>query len=392
MQKKFMMAYLLIFVTLLIMMSVSRHTSETMRGGSVAFLAPFWEKLLALKHFISHPTQPSPFSTFSPEEETQHLQLENQLLSTEISYLTQLLNEQVLFSTQLTPLDAASIEKSDYQQSIEKMLKQLKWRLKGIPARVIFRSFDTWNSSLWINVGRASNQNALFPIVSKNSPVVVGRAIVGIIDYVGEHQSRVRLITDHRLTPSVRAARGGEQDLLISEYSEGLLLLLNRKKNFPLPINDRQHLLELLQKLKQNLNPYKKSWYLAKGELLGSPSASRRGQEIYLKGTGFNYDFADEEGTGRDLRTGKPLQQTQEPSISILKLQDILVTTGMDGIFPPGFQIATVSKIDLLKEGDYFYHLEAKPIADPLEELSLVFVLPPVREESEEDRCFLENK
>lgn len=392
MQKKFMVTYLLIFVTLLIMMSISRHTSEKMRGGSVALLAPLWEKLLVFKHFMSHPTQPSPLTSFSLEEEKQHLQVENQLLSTEVAYLTQLLHEQALFSPQLAYIDAATLEKSDYQQSIEKTLQHLKWRLKGIPARVIFRSFDTWNSSLWINVGRTANQNDQLPIVAKNSPVIVGRAIVGIIDYVGEHQSRVRLITDHRLTPSVRAARGGEQELLMSEYSEGLLQLLNRKKNSPLPADERQHLAELLDKLKQNLNPYKKSWYLAKGELLGSSSGARRGQEVYLKGTGFNYDFADEEGEGRDLRTGKPLQQTQETAIPILKMQDVLVTTGMDGIFPPGFQVATVSKIDLLKEGDYFYQLEAKPIADPLEELSLVFVLPPLKEESEEERRFLENK
>lgn len=387
-----MMTYLLIFATLLIMMSISRSTSEKMRGGSVALLAPFWEKLLVFKHFVSHPTQPSPLSSFSLEEEKQQLQVENQLLSTEVAYLTQLLHEQALFAPQLAYIDAAVLEKSEYQQSIEKALQQLKWRLKGIPARVIFRSFDTWNSSLWINVGRTANQNAQLPIVAKDSPVVVGRAIVGIIDYVGEHQSRVRLITDHRVTPSVRAIRGGEQELLMSEYSEGLLQLLNRKKNSPLPNDDRQNLSELLNKLKQNLNPYKKSWYLAKGELLGSSSGARRSQEVYLKGTGFNYDFADEEGEGRDLRTGKPLQQTQEPAIPILKIQDVLVTTGMDGIFPPGFQVATVSKIDLLKEGDYFYQLEAKPIADPLEELSLVFVLPPLREESEGDRPFLENK
>ena len=50
----------------------------------------------------------------------------------------------------------------------------------------------------------------------------------------------------------------------------------------------------------------------------------------------------------------------------------------MDGIFPPGFQVATVSSIGLLKEGDYFYDLEARPIVGALEELALVFVLPPV--------------
>jgi cell shape-determining protein MreC len=100
-----------------------------------------------------------------------------------------------------------------------------------------------------------------------------------------------------------------------------------------------------------------------------------------LKGTGFNYDFSDEEGSSRDLRSGQSHARPDDPPIPILKVNDVLATTGMDGIFPPGFEVAVVKKIGLLKEGDYFYELEASPIAGPLDELSLVFVLPPVKRE-----------
>lgn len=368
------------------MMSLSRHTSEKMRGNSVALLAPLWEKVLSFKYFLFHSSQPSPFISLSLKEEQQRLQLENQLLETEVSYLQKQLNEQVIFTSQLAKIasfapEEARLLTTDYQQSFPRILNTTKWRLKAVPARVIFRSFDTWNSSLWINVGEATNHIQQTSLVALNSPVVVGNNIVGIIDYIGQHQSRVRLITNSRLNPSVRASRGGGQDFLMSEQIENLLQQMNYKKQLSLSPDDQDQLVQLLKKLKQHLQPFKKSWYLAKGELLGSSSPSRAGQNTLLKGTGFNYDVADEEGDKRDLRNGKFLQDSQEQSIAILKVNDILVTTGMDGIFPPGFQVARVTRVGLLKEGDYFYHLEAQPLVGPLEELSLVFVLPPFIEE-----------
>lgn len=383
MQKKIIITYLIIFATLLTIMSLSRHTGDKMRGRSVALMAPLWEKILGFKYFIFHPFQPSPFSHLSIEEEKQRLQMQNQLLANEISYLQKQLNEQLLISSQIaqiapfTPEEARALA-AEYQKSLQRSLKIIKKRIQAVPARVIFRSFDTWNSSVWINLGESVNQDHQMTIVALNSPVVVGNAIVGIIDYVGESQSRVRLISDNRLTPSVRAARGGEQDFLISEQIEALLQQMSRKQGTPLSAEDQTQLTQLLKRLKQNLQPLKKTWYLAKGELLGSLLSARLGQNVHLKGTGFNYDFADEEGAGRDLRNGKSMQHPQAEAIPILKVNDILVTTGMDGIFPPGLQVAIVTQVALLKEGDYYYDLEARPVAGLLEELALVFVLPPL--------------
>ena len=61
----------------------------------------------------------------------------------------------------------------------------------------------------------------------------------------------------------------------------------------------------------------------------------------------------------------------------MLKVNDLLVTTGMDGVFPEGLHVATVTKIRPLKEGDYYYQLEAIPTAGNLEEISIVSILPP---------------
>jgi cell shape-determining protein MreC len=156
---------------------------------------------------------------------------------------------------------------------------------------------------------------------------------VGVIDFVGKHQSRVRLITDTGLTPSVRTVR-----------MEG-----------------------------------EEKRYLAKGELHGSyqPQWSSNGQLLY--GIGFNYDFPDEYGPARDLRTGYPQNsEGKEPPISLLQPEDMLITTGMDGIFPPNLQVATILEIFPLKEGDYSYSLTAKPMVENLNDLSIVFVISPV--------------
>jgi len=383
MQRKFFVSYLLIFIVLMAMMSLSRRTSDKIRGDSTALLVPLWEKLLVAKHFILHPTQPSPLSLLSPEEEKENLLLENQLLENEISHLQRQIHEQSLISSQIEqiapyhPGEAIALA-GEYQKSLNNTLKALQIRVKATPARVIFRTFDTWNSFLWINAGEAENRKRQSQVIAYNSPVIIGKAIVGVVDYVGEELSRVRMISDTQLTPAVRVARGAEHDYLIGEQAERMLYQLKYRKNIPLSPDEQDQLKGLLQRLQSNLKPLRKTWYLAKGELLGSQSSARLGQNVLLKGTGFNYDFSDEEGDSRDLHSGKSTQRPHDAPVPILKVNDILVTTGMDGIFPPGFHAAIVTRVGLLKEGDYFYDLEAKPLAGPLEGLSLVFVLPPI--------------
>jgi rod shape-determining protein MreC len=378
-QKTFIKTYLIIFALILIILSLSSSSHEKLRGQSVSFIIPLWESLLNFKSFLSHHSS----SEKSLKEEYDRLQIENQLLKTEIQEWHQLINHQQRLTTPLeqwaqrAPQELVNLS-IDQQQALQWMKQQWNWMNQAIPARVIFRSWDRWNQSLWINVGEQTNKIFDHPIIAKNSPVVLGRAVVGVIDYVGNTQSHVRLLTDTNLHPSVRAARGEEQDLVILDYTEGLLQQLQRKKHFSLSPDQQTLLFQLLAQVKKNLQFSKKSFYLAKGELQGSVTFLKQGEEQILKGIGFNYDFADDEGEARDLRTGKSLTLAQDSTLPILKINDILVTTGMDGIFPAGLQVATVTKIELLKEGDYFYTLEAKPLANSLEELTSVFVLPPL--------------
>lgn len=392
MQKKLIFSYLFILATLFIFMSLSRPISEKMRGHFVAMLAPMWEKLIYLKSFLAQlPSSDHVFEhetgiKLSLQEQLQQLQVENRLLNNELLYLNQLFENQHGLSLQIkeTGVQMPFHLEPSYQRYIQRLKDAINLKIHALPARVIFRSLDTWNSCLWINIGEINNQLYQTSIIAKNSPVLAGDSVVGVIDYVGQHQSRVRLITDTRLAPSVRVARGGEQDLLVSEQIEYLLHSLNQRKPAILLETDLQSLAEGLNKFKAALKPYKKTWYLAKGELRGCALPLGRTQSQVLKGTGFNYDFEDEESAARDLRTGKPLSHSQQAAIPILKVHDILVTTGMDGVFPPNLKVATVTKVDLLKEGDYFYELEAKPTASRLNEISIVFVIPPIRYEGEE--------
>lgn len=284
--------YFLLLGVLLMLMSFSQSTTEKLRGSTIATLAPCWECLASI------PLTSSPaIST----DAMQKLQLENQLLRQENRRLQQMLQHE-----RISP----------------------PFQLNARPARVIFRSPASWNSSLWINAGKKSPDWE--HTLAKNSPVVVGNSVIGVIDYVGNYQSRVRLITDSGLNPSVRVLR-----------NDGTLL--------------------------------------AKGELHGSSKPLWRARGQLLHGIGFNYDFPDSAGPARELRTGIPLNSPEEQKgIPLLKVKDLLVTTGMDGVFPAGLHVAKVSHVYNLKEGDYYYEIDAEPTAGNLHDLSIVYVMPPI--------------
>jgi len=305
--------YLLLFSALFLMITIPPAISEKIRGTMIEFFHPLFEKSSNARFYFGNFFTPQleisttlqNVTSLTVNEEIKRLELENKLLYANFIQLLDLVdNTQHL----MTPSQA-------------------------IPARVIFRSPNSWYSSLWINIGYSDNEKLKNHSIGKNSPVLIGNSIVGVIDYIGKNQSRVRLITDSALTPSVRSLRRE---------------------------NDHTH-------------------YLAKGELRGSGFPLFRSNGNLLLGIGFNYDFADDKGPSRDLRTGEQADNKDKiKSLPLLKVNDLLVTTGMDGVFPADFQVATITKIYPLKEGDYYYELEAIPCCGKLDDISLVFVLPPV--------------
>jgi cell shape-determining protein MreC len=353
MKRKAAYPYFCAFTVLLGLMSIPKSASEKLQGMTIALLAPALNQVSNLK-----------WGEASPEEEVLKLKLENQLLKNERAILRDFLHNKI-----------ESADPVFYQ-------KLFMQEFQSVPAKVIFRSPGSWNSSLWINVGKADNEALPTPIIAKNSPVLLGTAVIGVIDYVGRHQSRVRLITDSGLTPSVRALRGNAQALLIAEQMKKLVEMIKTQEGDSLK---RQELIASLEKAIKEIDQSTQSWYLAKGELCGNSKPLWRTNSHILQGIGFNYDFQDAHGPARDLRSGKPQEPNSSlPAMPIIQVHDLLVTTGMDGVFPPNLPIAEVTSVKMLKEGDYFYELEAKPVAGNLNELSLLFVIAPSEYDDQE--------
>lgn len=267
-------------------------------------------------------------------QECERLQLENQNLRAQIDQACQWLQADQRINEQLEAYknlmqgqkSAEVATRSFFQRRAEHLRHLLLSELTSMPARVIYRDPSSWSSSLWVNVGEENNRALGHPVIAKNSPVVAGGALVGVVDYVGNKQTRVRLITDSGLSPAVRAIRGA-----------GL-----------------------------------EESYLAKGELHGSSTPFWRSRGVMLKGIGFNYDYPDEEGPARELKS--------ERSVPLLKEGDFLVTSGLDGVFPPGLRVGLISSIAPLKEGGYAYEIEARPAANHLNDLQTVFILPALSE------------
>lgn len=326
---------LLLSLTLLILFTLPSSFVNRARGTASSSMASFWHGLVEMKLFMQAPLEVLSFEKPSDEIQTKdqeigRLLLENQLLGNEINYLKELV-EQELISLQdmLEGSFPKLVEKEELSRYQKEVLAHFNLHLFHLPARVIYRPLNAWNSSLWIDKGEKDNSLLGRVVIAKNSPVVIGPSVVGVVDFVGEKQSRVRLITDSGLNLSVRVKRG--------------------------------------------------KWLLAKGEMIGMSDALSRTHRNRLKGVGFNYDFADREGPARDLRTGAPLEQNALfPTQALVKLDDLIVTTGMDGVFPPNLNVGTVKKIAPLKEGDFAYDLEIEPSLKDLNSLLLVFVLPPI--------------
>lgn len=375
MNRKNTKPYLLLLIVLVLLISVPPLASEKIRGTVIRIFAPAWE-FLAKKHISS-----------SIEEEAQRLKLENQLLKTETTKLKELFQQERQLTLQLIGFSKEERQipqiQSLVKQHLKEMRQQLMFRLQALPARVIFRSPSSWGSSLWLNVGEADNSKISRMVIAKNSPVLLGNSIVGVVDYVGKHQCRVRLITDSGLTPSVRAVRGDIQRHLVFDSVSQVIESLSQHQGL-FSTEEKQIFKTHIQALREGLlkDENKETWYLSKGELHGSSKPMWRSQGYLLQGIGFNYDFSDEYGPARDLRSGAPTgtgtAAREGIAIPILKINDLLVTTGMDGVFPAGLYVAEVVKIKPLREGDYYYELEARPTAGDLQELSLVYVIPPI--------------
>ncbi|MBS0649313.1 MAG: hypothetical protein JSS10_08845 [Verrucomicrobia bacterium] len=375
---EFVKRYTYIFIALFILcqLSLPSSASDRLRSISVAALSPSW-------HFFSHLKErclklaailPSGGASPHVQREIDSMRLENYNLRNQL----ELLKAQVDLE-KLAVEEAELLKYFAQDQAYAKRRKAEIFRLVDLYApalvgKVIFRESGSWNSSFWINLGETTNQALGKTLIAKNSPVVLGTSVLGIVEYVGKHRSRVRLITDSSIVPSVRVLRGNEQKRVMEEHARKLLELIEGCEEIP----KDQPLRKELSQMVKNLHRGKESFYLAKGEMRGMRSPLFRSRQVLLQGVGFNCDFEDEESPSRDLRSGKLIDAASSPEMALVKIGDILITTGMDGIFPAGLRVGQVTKVYPLREGSSSYELDALPLMGNFDHLSYVSVLPPL--------------
>lgn len=301
--------------------------------------------------------------------ELMRLKVENEELKSQISLVRNWLKDEERIDLYLKRLESFRDDKgfaSFYSRRVVDLTKLLSMQVHSIESKVIFRDPAFWSSGIWIDKGEAENKKIGRKIFAKNSPVIVGNALVGIVEEVEENRSYVRLITDSSLTPAVRAIRGDETNFQLFDLVAQLLEELELRPD----IEGRAGVEAALVSLKNKLLDEGETRYLAKGELRGTSYPLWRQRSNTLKGIGFNYEFADREGEA------KPIHEKHREAF--LKKGDLLITSGLDGVFPAGLTVAVVSKIFPLKEGAYAYDLEAKASCPFLSELTTVRVLPPL--------------
>ncbi len=336
--------------------------SNSLRSSSFTLLHNIYNKI----YFFSHP---SSFSIREYQNRIHQLETQEVLLKNKIEFVRELvLSDSRLQKRmeELRQIDPQNENRSNNQRQIY-LARLLQRELKAIPAKVIFREPTLWNNFLWINAGQVQNAELNESIIAKNSPVVVGNKVLGVIEEVHQTRSKVRLLTDPSLAISVRVSRGKEQNIAMLENIEELLCSLEV----------RPDLLEgtlaqaALQQLQKSLMKDVGNHYLAKGILQGSNSSLWRLPAHILQGIGFNYEFSDEEGEKIDLRSQNP---------PIIRIGDLLITTGFDGIFPKGLVTATVVAVESLHAGDIFYKLRARAAIENIHEIEFVQVLPAISE------------
>lgn len=382
--------YLFLILFFFCVMSLPQEVSEKIRSTVVCSFAPCWRSFNFLKEktlFVF--TLPLPIAVHSQvnDLEMERLYQENQLLRSQIENVRQWLlyedriQEQVARYKLLSQTNMNDLFwKEFFTRRSQELCHSLDLQVSALPAKVIFREPASWSSTLWVNLGEKDNQKLKKKIIGNNSPVLLGTSIIGVVEYVGNYQSRVRLITDSRLTPSVRACRGNEQNRYLLEHLEALIFALEPREDLFISKDEGTILREHLSHLKKALLQQSGDFYLAKGELHGTSYPLWRSRSQLLKGIGFNYDFSDAEGPARDLRSGEPYDVSRKgEKIPLLRPGDLLVTTGLDGVFPPGFRVGIVSSVQTLKEGASSYEIEAVSTAGNLDLITHLFILPPLK-------------
>lgn len=379
--------YAVVIAAVLIFLCCPRMLSHVLRDKSITILSPLWRGFQ--KSSIALPKSLTSFEIFKTldtlKKQKEDLERDKQILSSQLRQVQEFLFSKQLIENDIDALksikeslDEEASSKEFFQRRYQELKTRLALQLESVDAKVVYREPTSWSSFIWIDKGSEYNKLCGVEIIAENSPVVIGNAIVGVVEYVGKNKSKIRLITDEKLVISVRALRGYSQNRLLHDALSLVSDQLKFRKELFFSTEEQDNTLKILEDLSQNIELLTSDHYMAKGEIHGSSLPLWRCRSQKLKGVGFNYDFDDEEGAARDLRTGRSFSPNpQDVQKALLQEGDLLVTTGMDGIFPAGFHVGVITYIHPLEDGSFYYNLEAKAIAPHLDEIEKVSILAP---------------
>lgn len=363
------LSYLFLGLGLFALVNTPRELADRWRSNAVGLLSPVWQRVDAVAEKPERGGLLQSFEIASLRSEIETLQ---KWMEDERRLQERAETLAALFKTK----DAKELL-SDSRRLVQKELQYFRMRSASTPARVIFREASSWSSSLWISVGEADNRALGRIVVAPNSPVIANDALIGVVEYVGSTQSRVRLITDAGLVPAVRAVRGSAQTRELLHHVDDVLTRVQVRGDLFSSVEEQERFVGILTAFKSRLFAEEEE-KLAKGQICGSSAHYFQARGAILKGSGFNYDFADDEGPALDLRSGRLPGVASAAAHPLIQQGDLLVTSGLDGIFPAGIPVAVATKIMDLGNGSFTYDLEARPAAGDMMDLGVVFVLPPL--------------
>ena len=331
--------------TLFCLISAPQFVADAVRGKAIAAISPIWRwGDLVRDYLLDRPVGAS------LNNEPLCSCWEHQRLSAELESIYEwLLSEEHLQQEAelLSQLDTPHT--SDFFRSRWLSLRSLlTQQLLSTPARVIYRDPASWSSSLWINVGDKEG-------ITPNCPVLADGSLIGIVEHVEPSRSRVRLLTDSRLVPAVRTTRGNAQNRELSALLQAVSERVGARSELFQYVDEKNLLLQLIQNVVEYLGALPEEGYLARGELHGSSHALWHSKQPLLQGIGFHGDG----------EAAPPLKEG-----------DLLVTSGLDGVFPPDLNVAIVTHVYPPKRNGYVYEVEARPTARSWHDLRTLLVLP----------------
>lgn len=287
------------------------------------------------------------------------LAVENQLLKEMVNQLKEEWAADQLLSHQMERFFALNkgIKGVKDRKKLEYLQERIDNQMRFIRARVVFREPGTWGSYCWIDRGSLSSEGVL----ALNSPVVVGESVIGVIDFVGERKSRLQLITDAKLPISVEVSRGMEQNIDLIRSCKRVIQSIEEDQS-----NESSPMAHGLKELIRRAKGDGVDQYYATGEVFGSSHTLFRRKRPLLDGVGFNSEFGS--------------SPNERGASSSIKVGDLLVTTGMDGVFPKGFHVAKVTYVEPMSEGSITTRIQALATFQDLDRLSYVEILPPIKE------------